>query len=136
MAKPIIRVLSDQHEKDFAEVVPGGYQTVNSGATFGDRDVNTNLTDGTVWYQFVYELKSTQKGSYRLTLDDWNELVQDTYSRSSSMRPAWAIRFYGEPSRVTPVKADLVVLDLDDFVEILSELTRLREREASIRKTD
>lgn len=123
--------LFERHEREFAELVPGGTQTVASGAKLEKHDVRTTQSKWLRWWFFRYELKSTQKKSYSLKLQAWKDLVEYVTSRSAEERPVWAIRFYGESvdrTSDTPVLADLVVLDLNDYVELIEELASLRER--------
>lgn len=119
--------LSERHEAHLADVIPGGTRVAGSGSKRESHDVST---PGGGWWQFRYEAKATQKKSYSLKLADFKDLVNDVYSRSAEERPAWAVRYYGvgDPE-VAPVLQDLVVVDLNDWVELLEELGRLRGKE-------
>lgn len=115
--------LAQRHEREFAEVIPGGETVIGSGSKLEKHDVSTSRYNGA--WQFRYELKCTQQKGYRLTYKDWRDLVEYVYQNSSDMRPAWGIRYYNEDEKKL---ADLVVVDLNDWVELLDELTELREQ--------
>lgn len=125
--------LSQRHEREVAEVIPGGRQVLASGALLDKHDVSTS-TKGS--WKFRYELKCTQQKGYRLTVKDWQELVEYVYGQSAEERPAWAIRYYdpesvaARPSDRASVIADLVVVDLNDWCELLAELETLRADKA------
>lgn len=122
--------LSNRHEREIAKILPGAERTIASGAKLDKHDVRTLKTDSSRFWQFRYELKCTQKKSYSFKEAEWKELVEYVYRNSSDMRPAWAVRFYEDidKSRAVdvPVKADLVVVDVNDWVELLEELEELR----------
>jgi len=119
---------SQRHERELAEVVPGGRQVLASGAKLDRHDVRTEQS-GTTWL-FRYEAKCTQRKSYSFKAAEWKDLVE--YATLRGERPAWAVRFYGEGevSSSLPVKADLVVVELNDWCEVLAELERLRGGQA------
>jgi len=120
------KTLSQRHEREFAEMIPGGAQVLASGAKLDKHDVRT-ATKGT--WKFRYELKCTQKKGFRFTAEAWKKLKDYVYGRSSEERPAYALRFYGEDTdRIanTKVLADLVIVELDDWCELLEELERYR----------
>ena len=117
--------LSDRHEAHLSEVVPGGARVAGSGSKRESHDVSTrSLTES--WWLFRYEAKCTQKKSYSFKEAEWRRLVEDVYSRDAHERPAWAVRFYGEGGEDAPVLKDLIVVDLNDWVELLEELETLR----------
>lgn len=129
-------VLSNRHEEEFAQVIPGGDRTIASGAKYDKHDVKTEKTEENAYWRFRYELKYTQSKSYRFILEDWQAIQQYVALQGADERPAWAMRFYG-PTKAraseTQVLADLVVVSLEDWVELLEELERLRrasEKEA------
>lgn len=121
-----METLSNRHEREFAEAVPSTLQTLASGGVLEKHDARSEQTEDNRYWRYRSELKCTQKKSYSLKCAEWKELVE--YSALQGERPAWAIRFYeeGEARPNLPVKADLVVLDLNDYVELLEELGRLR----------
>lgn len=122
--------LSNRHEREIADILPGAERTLASGAKLDKHDIRTLDTATSRHWQFRYELKCTQKKSYSFKQAEWKDLVEYVYRNSSDMRPAWAVRFYEdvEKSRAVdvPVKADLVVVDINDWVELLTELDELR----------
>ena len=129
--------LSQRHEREFAEVIPGGTGTIASGAKLEKHDVRTNQSEESRFWQFRYELKCTQKKGYRLTKEEWKKLKQYVYSRTSDERPAWAIRFYSEEDKDRTsdviIEEDLVVVSLDDWVELLEELRQYRSWKEVVR---
>lgn len=122
--------LFNRHERELAEILPGVERTIASGAKLDKHDIRTLNTDSSRFWQFRYELKCTQKKSYSFKQSEWKELVEYVYRNSSDMRPAWAVRFYEDVEKAravdVPVKADLVVVDVNDWVELLEELEELR----------
>lgn len=119
--------LFNRHEKEFAEIIPGGDRTLASGAKLEKHDVFTKKNATNDHWRFRYELKYTQNQSYSFKLKEWNELKE--YVALRGERPSWAIRFYGPSTdRVenTEVLADMVLVDLNDWVELLEELEKLR----------
>lgn len=123
--------LSGRHEGHLASVVPGGKRVAGSGSKRESHDVFTP-TGG--WWQFRYEAKCTQNKSYSFKEAEWRRLVEDVYSRDARERPAWAVRFYGEGgSEDAPVLNDLIVVDLNDWVELLEERVELLEELETLR---
>ena len=119
--------LYNRHEKEFAALIPGGERTIASGSKLEKHDVFTAKNESNDHWRFRYELKYTQKASYSFKLKEWQDLKE--YVALRGERPSWAIRFYGpEMDRTENVEvlADMVLVDLNDWVEILEELERLR----------
>lgn len=119
--------LFNRHEKEFAQIIPGGQRTIASGAKLEKHDVFTEKNAVNDHWRFRYELKYTQNKSYSFKIEDWKQLKE--YCALRGERPSWAIRFYGpELDRVENVEvvADMVLVDLNDWVEILEELENLR----------
>lgn len=119
-------LLSRKHESDLASVLPSSERTSASGSRRESHDVQGIVTETNRWWRFRYEAKCTQRKSYSFKRSEWLQLVNDTYVRSAEERPAWAIRFYGEGEASAPVLNDLIVVDLNDWVELLVELEKLR----------
>ena len=128
----LVDSLDKRHERELAGLVPGGELTIASGAKHEKRDVQSRRSgsgEEPDWWRFLYEAKCTQKKGYRVTAELWKEIEKDVLERSVEMRPALALRFYGESKHSigsTPVLADLVLVDLNDFVELLEELRHLK----------
>lgn len=118
--------LSGRHEAEVAQILKG-QTTISSGNKYEKADVQV-LDEG--YWKFLVECKCTQKLGYRLTRSVWENVREQTYSRSDEMRPVMAIRFYDQDSQVNraSVEIDLAVLDLNDFSELLDERRRLQER--------
>lgn len=121
--------LSGRQEEEFAKVIPGGKRTIASGAKYDKHDVRTEKTEANAFWRFRYELKYTQNKSYSFKLKEWQDILEYVALQSADERPAWAVRFYG-PNKArtedTPVLADLVVVSLEDWIELLDELERLK----------
>lgn len=117
------RKLADQQETYLASVLPGASRTSSSGSRRESHDVRTLVSETNNWWRWRYEAKCTQKKSMSFKLADWRDLERDVYSSSVEERPAWAIRFYDEDASVLK---DLVAVDLNDWMELLVELERLR----------
>lgn len=121
--------LSGRQEEEFAKLIPGGKRTIASGAKYDKHDVRTEKTLANLFWRFRYELKYTQKKSYSFKLKDWQDIQEYVALQGADERPAWSIRFYGENKArysETPVLADLVVVTLEDWIELLDELERLK----------
>lgn len=118
--------LSNRHERELAEWIPSTTQTPASGAVLEKHDGRSLQTDNNSFWRFRYEDKCTQKKSYSFRLSEWDELEE--YAGLQGERPVWAIRFYeeGEPHPDLLVKADLVAIRLDDWVELMEEFESLR----------
>lgn len=119
--------LFNRHEKEFAALIPGGQRTIASGSKLEKHDVFTEKNAVNDHWRFLYELKYTQKKSYSFKFEEWKALQE--YSVLRGERPAWAIRFYGDDldrAENVEVLADMVLVSVDDWVEILEELERLR----------
>lgn len=119
--------LHERHEREIATWLPAGSQTLASGAVAEKRDVQQDRTETNKYWRFLTECRETQSKGYRVTAQEWKALERDVLNRSSDMRPALALRFCGvSKGRGTAVEADLVVLDVRDFVELLHEFDALR----------
>ena len=123
----------ERHEREIAEWLPAGSQTIASGAVGDKRDVQQDQTDTNKWWRFLVDAKSTQQKGYRVTAKEWEQLERDVLDRSSEMRPALALRFYGlsKGTRETTVLADLAVISFHDLSELLTELDSLRSSAAT-----
>lgn len=111
-----------KHEQDIADWFHGE-RTVGSGAIRERCDVDVPR-DGTTW-RFLFEAKSTVKGSYSVNRDKlWLDTRERTYERSSEMRPAIPIRFLDEKEQVL---ADTVLIDVHDLAELRERLDELSE---------
>jgi alpha-L-arabinofuranosidase len=79
-----------------------GRTTINSGATFGENDVTTDIAE--------IEAKTTTKNSYSIKLDDWNKLV----SKSKKDKfPIMVIDFEND-------KKSLAVLNYEDLKYLIN----------------
>ncbi len=118
--------LFERHEREIAELFPNASVTIASGAAFEKLDVQTARNE-TTW-QPVIECKSTQAASFSVTQSLWDLIREKTYEKSIERRPVLAIRLYSKEGVVAncPILADLAVVDVNDLVELLYELERLR----------
>lgn len=124
------KFLSERHENDLAALFPHASKTAGSGAKRESHDVRTLVFKVNEWWLSRIEAKCTQKKSYSIKLSEWRQLEADVYSSSAQERPVLAVRFYGEGEDDSPVAKDLVVTDLNDYVELLAELEKLRGDQA------
>jgi hypothetical protein len=130
--------MADRHENDLEEIWPEAEKTIASGAKFEKGDLKTTETQGISW---VVECKCTQNSSYSITEKVWSEVHNHAQNRSYTARPALAIRLYDKTEEETPwgtrsntpetlpIKLDLVVLELNDFIEFYEDYLRLKEKE-------
>jgi hypothetical protein len=130
--------MADRHENEVEEVWPEAKKTIASGAKYEKGDLKTAEVQG---ISFVVECKCTQNASYSITEKVWTEVRDHAQNRSYTARPALAIRLYDKTEEETswgvrantpetlPVKLDLVVLDLNDFIEFYEDYLRLKEKE-------
>jgi len=132
--------LADIHENDIATWWPNSSTTISSGNKFEKLDVQPDR-DNTHW-QFLIECKETQQLSYSIKRELWEYIVSRTYERSSEMRPCLAIRFNSPNVEHYPVERevpvdqikvlqDIAVVDLHDFIELVEEIKKLREKVAN-----
>ena len=132
--------MSQRHERDVEKIWPQSKRTVGSGNKWEKGDLSTKEYVG---IEFAIECKSTQNSSYSIGKSVWNTIKSHAQNRSWLARPALAIRLYGStiqnfewgekectPEEL-PVEADLVVLDLNDFLELYCEYIELKEKYAS-----
>ena len=108
-------------------------------AKFEKGDLKTNEIEH---ISFVVECKCTQNVSYSITEKVWNEVKEHSNNRSWTSRPALCIRLYGKTEEETswggtrtntpeelPVELDLVVLDLNDFLEFYEQYLELKSKQ-------
>lgn len=110
---PTTRDLSDRHEAHIAQLTGGRLCRGSGNQTNNPLDVRMAPGRHTP-YAFGFDGKSTQAASLSVSVAAWEKLV----SQAHDLRPAMPLRFYG-PDNTLPVRHDLVVIKLDDFVEIL-----------------
>jgi len=131
--------MADRHENEIAEIWPEASKTIASGAKFEKGDLKTNEVEQ---ISFVVECKCTQNVSYSITEKVWNEVKEHSQNRSWTSRPALCIRLYGKTEEETswggkrtntpeqlPVELDLVVLDLNDFLEFYEQYLELKSKQ-------
>jgi hypothetical protein len=127
----VTEALWQRHEREVAALLHGQV-TIGSGNSFEKLDIQKER-DGS-WWRALAECKCTQKLGYRVTAKLWNEVRERVYERSAEMRPAMAIRLYGDGGGrgQAPVVADLFILDLNDAAELFDERERLAARVAEL----
>lgn len=134
------QLMSQRHERDLEEWWPEAKRTIASGAKFEKGDLKTAEVENIQW---VIECKATQKKSYSITHEVWDTIKQHAQNRAWNARPALAVRLYG-PTDIeeqwgtrtnTPdtleVVDDLIVMELDDWLEFYEDYLRLKEKEAN-----
>lgn len=131
--------MSQRHEKDVENIWPEAKRTIGSGSKYEKGDIKTAEIEN---ISFVVECKCTQKVSYSITEKVWETVKEHAQNRSWSARPALAIRLYGPTEEETEwggirsntpdtltVKKDLIVMELNDFLEFYEDYLRLKEKE-------
>lgn len=131
--------MADRHENEIEEIWPEASKTIASGAKFEKGDLKTNEIEH---ISFVVECKCTQNVSYSITKKVWDEVKEHSNNRSWTSRPALCIRLYGKTEEETswggtrtntpeqlPVELDLVVLDLNDFLEFYEQYLELKSKQ-------
>ena len=130
--------MADRHENDVATIWPEASKTIASGAKFEKGDLKTSEVE---LISFVVECKCTQNVSYSITEKVWDEVKNHAQNKSWTARPALAIRLYGPTKEETTwggikentpeeisINKDLVVLELNDFLEFYEDYLRLKEK--------
>lgn len=115
--------LFERHEAEVAGLLPRGRKTIASGSKYEKSDVVRLGAWG-----LLVECKSTQSAGFRVTRSLWKLARDRAYNRSVDLRPALAIRFYGPTKTIETTKVihDLVIIDLEDFTELIHEIDALR----------
>lgn len=124
--------LDQRHEREIAETLPRGKQTIASGAKYEKSDVVRLGKWG-----FLVECKCTQSIGFRITKGLWKLARNRAYDRSMDLRPCLAIRFYGPTKLIesTKVETDLAVLDWEDFIEMVTMIDDQKAEIDELRKT-
>jgi len=129
--------MADRHESELEAIWPEASKTIASGAKFEKGDLKTEEVEN---ISFVVECKCTQNVSYSITEKVWNEVKEHAQNRSWTARPALAVRLYGPTKEETswgvrentpeelPIKQDLVILDLNDFLEFYEDYLKLKSK--------
>lgn len=106
------RKMSRAHEEHVAEVL-GARLTRNSGAVWSDQS-DFHQIDRDARFRVAGDGKATLSKSISITREMWKK----TKEQARGLEPIMPLRFYVD-DRLTKVEADLVVVDLDFFAEIL-----------------
>ena len=107
--------MGKEHEEYIVEVFSwaNGRRSRSSGASFHDPvDVTSDV--------FVTECEATEKKSYSLKLDFWQEIVQKQHS---GKLPSLAIRFLERDKQKT---TDLMIVEAEQLSAIMEELEAYR----------
>lgn len=110
--------MGDEHEAFLADLF-GGHRTRGSGNQW------QNPADGRtsrmhVPFAFAWDGKSTLHKSIGVSLAMWDKIRE----QAGGERPMLALRYYD--NQKLDVLRDLVVVDANDFAELLAESDRLR----------
>ena len=137
MSRTFKQRISDRHESDIEAMWPEASKTLASGAKHEKGDVKTSEVHK---IEFCIECKATQKKSYSITKEVWQTIKQHAMDKSYAARPVLAVRLYGpteveeswgtrevSPEKLT-VEQDLVVMDLNDFLEFYEEYLELKDK--------
>jgi hypothetical protein len=127
---PTTRDMSDKHER-FLQELFGGRITPGSGNGFANQmDVRNNREDP---LPLAIDGKSTFGKSIGVTEEMWDKAVE----QAGDLTPMLALRWYAKDNTLKP-KRDLVVLDANDFAEMVDTLriaieqARAREEHVSL----
>jgi len=132
--------MAQRHESEIESLWPGIKKTASSGNKMEKGDIESEETRGIL---FKVECKSTQNSSYAISKSVWNTIKSHAQNKSWLMRPALCIRLYGPTIEMTEwgelertpdtlsVEQDLVVMDMNDFLEMYEDYLRLLEKDAS-----
>lgn len=117
---PTTRKLSDQHEIWLAELL-GGRRTKGSGNQFNDQMDGKNDRHATP-HPLAWDGKATRGKSVGLTRAMWEKAVEQSHGLTTVL----ALRWYS-PGNSLRSGLDLVVLEANDFAEILADARAWRE---------
>lgn len=112
---------SSQKQEDRWAKKTGGRVQAGSGAVWsskGDVKTGSNFFDDSL--SFLYENKQTENKGFRVSVDLWEEIRQKAIKTEGKL-PALQI----ELERKSPSPTRLVVLDEDDFLELLETIKNL-----------
>jgi hypothetical protein len=112
---------SSQKQEDRWAKKTGGKTQAGSGAVWsskGDVKTGSNFIDDNL--SFLYENKQTEHKGFRVTADLWEEIRQKAIKTEGKL-PALQI----ELERKTPNPTRLVVLDENDFLEMLETIKNI-----------
>jgi hypothetical protein len=110
------------HERDVAALLGGRVQRGSGNQWHNPGDgVNGHGEE----FAFAWDCKSTMSLSYAVGRETWRKIKE----QSQGLRPAIPVRFYDDHSHEAYV--DLIVIDLNDFVEMRA---RIAELEADVRE--
>jgi hypothetical protein len=121
MSKDIRRRMSDAHEEHLAARF-GGKQHAGSGNQW-NRPMDGSHNRHERKWAFAWDGKATLAKSVGVTLAMWQKAKEQAGFRI----PMLALRYYGD-DRLSTVTADLVVLDADDFANIIDRLEELEQQ--------
>jgi hypothetical protein len=123
------RAMSRDHERDVAERL-GGRQTRGSGNQWhGPMDGRQDRYCKSI--AFAWDCKATRGESLGVGRRMWAKAVE----QANGERPCIPLRFYRN-DRLTEKDPDLVVLDFNDFEEMLETIDTLTEQLAAYRRAD
>ena len=123
------RAMSKDHEADITTRL-GGRQTRGSGNQWhgpmdGRNDRYCKI------FAFAWDCKATRGESIGVGRRMWAKAV----NQANGERPCLPIRFYRN-DRLTEIDPDLVVLDFNDFEEMLEHIDTLTEQLAAYQRAD
>lgn len=123
------RAMSKDHERDIAERL-NGRQTRGSGNQWnGPMDGRQDRYR--IRFAFAFDCKATRGESLGVGRRMWAKAVD----QAGGERPCIPLRYYRN-DRLSEIDPDLVVLDMNDFEELLEALDTLTEELAAYRRAD
>lgn len=120
------RKRSRKQEKRWAEKVGGKVQSASGAMPFAKGDVRAGSKE--FLESFLWELKYTDKGSYRITLKEWDKIRQEAYLSEGGQLPGFKIEFskHDYPSLPRPLR--LVILEEEDFLCLKEDADKWNKR--------
>lgn len=110
------RKRSKKQEKRWAEKVGGKVQPASGATPFAKGDVRAGSKE--FLESFLWELKYTDKGSYRISLKGWDKIRREAYLSEGGQLPGFKVEFskHDYPSLPRPLR--LVILEEGDFLSL------------------
>lgn len=106
------RKMSDKHEQFLVDLL-GGVLVPGSGSSWA-RKMDVRQSRFAKFFAFAFDGKSTLGKSIGVTREMWRKAKE----QAGGERPALALRFY-DNERLTGVEMDLIVVDAQDFAEVV-----------------
>ncbi len=117
---PTTRDLSSKHEAYLADLF-NGRMTRGSGSTFADQMDGKNNRHVQA-HALAWDGKATRGKSVGVTREMWAKAVEQSHGLTTVL----ALRWYSPGNSLRP-ELDLIVMQADDFAELLADARAYRE---------